>query len=471
MIATLKKELRETAKRVDDNFLENEFVSIDKKGLPILKKRRAKSSPQAEALLAEIKKRLPERNLLDVLCLTHHYTDWAHCFAPLSGSESKLENAIERYVATTFCYGTGMGPTQTAKHLKANISAHMFSRINRRHVNLKRLDAALVRLVDYYIGFPLVKVWGPGKRCAVDGTLRNIYDDNLLAETHLRYGTKGGISFHHVADNYIAFFSTFMPCGVWEAVAIIEGLLKNLSQLQPDIVHGDTQSQSAVVFGLSYMFGIKLMPRIRNWKDLTFYKADKETKYKYIDKLFSDTIDWDLIETHWQDLLQVAISIKQGKISPTTLLRKLTHNSNKNRLFKAFQELGKVVRTIFLLEYIESVELRETITEATNKVETYHKLSKWVEFATDFMVRSNDPYEMEKAIKYNSLITNSLSLQNVIDISSIVQELRREKWSITKADLAFLSPYLTEHFKRFGDYTINLDQKYENPAKLCLQEI
>lgn len=213
------------------------------------------------------------------------------------------------------------------------------------------------------------------------------------------------------------------------------------------------------------------MPRIRNWKDLTFYKADKETKYKYIDKLFSDTIDWDLIETHWQDLLQVAISIKQGKISPTTLLRKLTHNSNKNRLFKAFQELGKVVRTIFLLEYIESVELRETITEATNKVETYHKLSKWVEFATDFMVRSNDPYEMEKAIKYNSLITNSLSLQNVIDISSIVQELRREKWSITKADLAFLSPYLTEHFKRFGDYTINLDQKYENPAKLRLQEI
>ena len=48
----------------------------------------------------------------------------------------------------------------------------------------------------------------------------------------LSYGAKGGISFHYVADNYIAFFSTFMACGVWEAVAIIEGLLKNLSQLQ-----------------------------------------------------------------------------------------------------------------------------------------------------------------------------------------------------------------------------------------------
>ncbi len=471
LVTFLKNKLRETAKRVDEQFLENKFVSIDKNGMPILKKRTAKANPQAEVLLAEIKKRLPERNVLDVLCLTHNYTGWAYSFAPLSGVEPKLENPTERYIGTTFCYGTGMGPSQTARHLKADISAHMFSWINRRHVNLKRLDTAVVRLVDYYIGFPLVKIWGPGKRCAVDGTLRNIYDDNLFAETHIRYGAKGGISFHHVADNYIALFSTFITCGVWEAVAIIEGLLKNLSQLQPDIVHGDTQSQSVVVFGLAYLFGIKLMPRIRNWKDLTFYRADKDTKYKHIDKLFSDTIDWDLIETHWQDLLQVAISIKQGKISPTTLLRKLTHNSNKNRLFKAFQELGRVIRTIFLLEYIESVELRETITATTNKVETYHKLSKWVEFATDFMVRTNDPYEMEKAIKYNSIITNSLGLQNVIDISSVVQELRREGWSITKADLACLSPYLTEHFKRFGDYIINLDQKYENPAKLRIQEI
>lgn len=168
----LKNKLWETAKRVDEQFLQNKFVSIDKKGMPILKKRAAKANPRAEVLLAEIKKRLPERNILDVLCLTHHYTGWAHSFAPLSGSESKLENPIERYIGTTFCYGTGMGPNQTARHLKADMSAHMFSWINRRHVNLKRLDAALVKLVDYYIGFPLVKVWGPGKRCAVDGTLR-----------------------------------------------------------------------------------------------------------------------------------------------------------------------------------------------------------------------------------------------------------------------------------------------------------
>ena len=50
---------------------------------------------------------------------------------------------------------------------------------------------------------------------------------NLIAKFHVRYGKKGGIAYHHVADNYIALFSTFIPCGVWEAVAIIQGLLQN----------------------------------------------------------------------------------------------------------------------------------------------------------------------------------------------------------------------------------------------------
>lgn len=62
------------------------------------------------------------------------------------------------------------------------------------------------------------------------------------------------------------------------------------------------------------------MPRIRNWKDLTFFRPSKE-RYKNIDALFKDEIDWVLIKTHWKDLLQVVLSIKQGKISTSFLLR------------------------------------------------------------------------------------------------------------------------------------------------------
>jgi TnpA family transposase len=94
--------------------------------------------------------------------------------------------------------------------------------------------------------------------------LIDLYDHNLLAEYHIRYGRYGGIAYHHVADNYIALFSHSIACGVWEAVYIIDGLLKNKSEIQPDTLHADTQGQSSTVFGLAHLLGINLMPRIRN---------------------------------------------------------------------------------------------------------------------------------------------------------------------------------------------------------------
>lgn len=79
------------------------------------------------------------------------------------------------------------------------------------------------------------------------------------------------------------------------------------------------------------------MPRIRNWKKLTFYRADADDTYEHVDDLFTAFIDWELIVTHWQDLMQVAISIQQGHVMPSMLLRKLRHDSNKNRLYRAFR--------------------------------------------------------------------------------------------------------------------------------------
>jgi TnpA family transposase len=111
-----------------------------------------------------------------------------------------------------------------------------------------------------------------------------------------------------------------------------------------------------VFFGLSTLLGIQLMPRIRNWKDLKMFRPMKEDKYEHIDELFSSEIDWELIETHYSDMLRVAMSIKAGKITPSTILNKLGAYSQKNISCKAFRELGRVMRTIFLPQYMSDEE-------------------------------------------------------------------------------------------------------------------
>ena len=77
------------------------------------------------------------------------------------------------------------------------------------------------------------------------------------------------------------------------------------------------------MFGLAYLLGIKLQPRIRNWQDYKFFRPSQDAVYEYIDPLFKDVIDWQLIQTHWQDLMRVVLSVKAGKLTSSTLLQKL----------------------------------------------------------------------------------------------------------------------------------------------------
>ena len=111
-------------------------------------------------------------------------------------------------------------------------------------------------------------------------------------------------------------------------------------------------------FALSYLLGIELMPRIRNWKDLDFLRPHEDEVYDYIEPLFDEMAEWKLIQTHWLDLMRVVLSIKAGKLLPSTVFRKLGSYSRKNRLYQAFQALGKVIRTMYLLRFISDRSLR-----------------------------------------------------------------------------------------------------------------
>ena len=212
------------------------------------------------------------------------------------------------------------------------------------------MDKAIVKVVNAYNRFALPRYWGSGKSASADGTKWNVFEQNLLSEYHIRYGGYGGIGYYHVSDKYIALFSHFIPCGVYEAVYILDGLIYNQSDIQPDTLHGDTQAQSTPVFALAHLLGINLMPRIRNIKDLVFFRGDRGDHFEHIGSLFRGNIDWSLIARHLKDMLRVVISIKAGKIAPSTILRRLGTASRKNRLYYAFRELGRVVAAFTLRE-------------------------------------------------------------------------------------------------------------------------
>ena len=331
-VAHLQDYLARVAAETDRGFPTNESLRIED-GEPVLGRLSPRAEPKdVKVLERRIAERIEPLDILDVLVDTENWLNWTRFFGPISGHDRKLDASRARYVATAFCYGCNLGPSQTARSLEG-FDRRQIAWVDQRHITEENLDEAITALINAYNRFALPRFWGSGKHASADGMKWNLYEQNLLSEYHIRYGGYGGIGYYHVSDTYVALFSHFIPCGVWEAVYILDGLLKNRSDIQPDTIHADTQGQSAPVFGLAYLLGIDLMPRIRNWKGLTLFRPSKAARYKHIDSLFTDVIDSSLIATHLPDMLRVVLSIRAGRISPSTLLRKLGTYSRKNRLY------------------------------------------------------------------------------------------------------------------------------------------
>lgn len=456
----LRTRLSEVAAEVDRTRESNHELMINERGEPALKKLRPKATPAGLAQLDEaLQEKIPEHHLLDVLARIDHVTNFTRHFGPLSGNEPKTPDAKLRQLLTLFAYGTHLGPHQMARHLRGTLDADQIAHINHRHFTTEKLEAALRDIIDCFNRYTLPHYWGDEKRVAADGTQYELAEENLLAEQHIRYGGYGGIAYHHVSDMYILLFSHFIACGVWEAIYILDGLIRNRSSVSPTTVHADTQGQNLPVFGLASLLGIELMPRIRNWKDLTFYRPTSSTHYTHIEQLFGDqVVDWELIQTHWQDLLRVVISIQEGRVLPSMLLRKLTTYSHKNRLYQAFHALGTVERTIFLLKFISDVKLREIIHRSTNKTEQYNNFEDWIMFAYGNALLDRVYEEVEKRVKYTGVIANCVMLDNVIEMNAALNRLAKEGLIPTIDELAALSPYQTRHLKRFGNYELDLSQ-------------
>jgi TnpA family transposase len=197
------------------------------------------------------------------------------------------------------------------------------------------------------------------------------------------------------------------------------------------------------------------LARIRNWRSLTLYRSDLNINLSHTGHLYGGTIDWDLIESHWKEILRVTLAIQSGRVAPSWVLTRLNSYSRRNKLYRAFRELGRVFRTLYLLRWIDDDDLRRTVTHEANKVEHYHDFASHLNFGSHGVLRTNSRVDQEKAMIANQLVANAVISQTVADQTRIIQQLKSEGYPFKLSDVKHLSPYLTRHLLRFGKFTVH----------------
>jgi hypothetical protein len=69
----------------------------------------------------------------------------------------------------------------------------------------------------------------------------------------------------------------------------------------------------------------------------------------------------------------------------------------------------------------------------------------------------------EKILKFNELLANCLIFHTAVDLMRVLNQLQREGYPIVAADVGTLSPYMTKHLRRFGDYVLDLSPPVDHP--------
>ncbi len=132
-------------------------------------------------------------------------------------------------------------------------------------------------------------------------------------------------------------------------------------------------------------------------------------------------------------------------MTPSTILRRRGSESTKNKVCFAFRELGRVIRTLFLLKYLKGPELRRTIHAATNKSEQFNDFAQWLMFGGEGVIAENVRREQRKVIKYKHLVANMVILYNIQWMSRKLKELQEKGHPVDAEVLKVLSPYRREH--------------------------
>jgi TnpA family transposase len=174
--------------------------------------------------------------------------------------------------------------------------------------------------------------------------------------------------------------------------------------------------------------------------------------------LVTETMHWPLSETHLHDMVRGALSISQGKMRASTLLRTLGTPSQKNKLYTAVGALGRGVRTLFLLHFVSDEEMRRTIHAATNTAPAWNGLVQWVACGGEGGMRHNNREAQHKIIRSHHLVANLVVLHNVGAMTQGVQALVDEGYPVTPEILARLAPSQIGHIHRFGTHDLRFDR-------------
>jgi len=448
--------LNERLKWLAANSNKLDGVSLEKGKLSLA--RLEKDVPEeAKKFSASLYQMLPRIKLTDLLMDVAHITGFHEQFTHASNNRKPDKEETIIIMAALLGMGMNIGLSKMAE-ATPGLTYKQLANISQWRMYEDAMNKAQAILVNFHHKLQLSSYWGDGTTSSSDGMRMQLGVSSLHADANPHYGTgKGATIYRFTSDQFSSYYTKIIHTNSRDAIHVLDGLLHHETDLNIEEHYTDTAGYTDQIFGLTHLLGFKFAPRIRDLSDSKLFTIDKASEYPKLEAILRGQINKKVIKENYEDVLRLAHSIREGTVSASLIMGKLGSYSRQNSLATALREMGRIEKTIFILNYISDESLRRKIQRGLNKGEAMNGLARAIFFGKQGELRERTiQHQLQRASALN-IIINVISIWNTLHLTKAV-EYQIQSGSFNEELLHHISPLGWEHINLLGEYHFNSEK-------------
>ncbi|MBT2303890.1 Tn3 family transposase [Variovorax paradoxus] len=411
---------------------------------------------------------IDEQQLPDILIEVDARTDFSEA---LLGHKAASSDELLACYAGLLAHGTEID----AKGVAAMIPDLGVSQVSAAMRSLEasgRLRRANERVVEFQRTFPLATLWGPGDKASADMMSLDASQHLWNARVDPRRRSYAAGLYTHVLDRYGIVYDQPIVLNERQAGAAIAGV-EHYNREQQDrlsMVAVDTHGYTHAGMAGAKLLGFDLCPRLRALAERKLYvpsgwRAGRDFA-QAIEPVVSTSVALTAIRTGWDAMLRFAASIRTGRISANVGLRLWGSAAKGDGSRRGADELGRLLRTVFLCDYFTNPDFRRELHTLLNRGESVHQLQRAIYYGRIAPERGRRQDELIAISGAHALLTNIVIAWNTARMQAVVDRWRKEGMEVEDEWLRRLGPVHFEHINFRGTFSFAV-QRY---AKVLIRQ-
>lgn len=335
----------------------------------------------------------------------------------------------------------------------------------RSYKSAKEANNIIIAEIEKLLIFKYYNIDEDSQHGSADGRKVDVRLNTFKSRYLRKYFKEKGVSSYTLLMNNIAIDSKIITGH--ESHFLFDVLFNNTSNIRPNIVSTDNEGSNQLNFILLDLIEVIFAPHYKTItkkaKSICTFKDPKHYQ-NHIIKPYRQS-KRDLIIEEWPNIQQIFVSVLSGEQTQSVIVSKLSSHKRKNKTKDALWEYNNILMSIYLLWYIDDVELRRHVRKSLNRIEGYHQLIRAITNVGGGELRGKSEMEILIWNECSHLVANAIIYYNAYMLSQILMSKISKGEKIDEKAINLLkriSPIAWQHLIFIGSY----DFRFKNSINI-----